>query len=138
MTLPHYLRFLKYQEECIPQHHFAPSPVTDTILEKNCTLEEFIIALLKVLVVSLTYKQWTTLNLEQNMEAFTKQCSFFQNSCSRSSLTKVLHLYLIPISAWVFSPVNLWHNFGTPFYKNTSGWLLLVFLNFKFIKWVGL
>ena len=29
-------------------------------------------------------------------------------------------------------PVNLLHIFRTPFYKNTSGWLLLTFLSHRF------
>ena len=50
MTLLHHLRNLKYQEECTPIPH-TPPPVTDTILEKKCTLEGSIIALLRVSVV---------------------------------------------------------------------------------------
>ena len=45
-----------------PQHQPTLSPVTDTILEKSCTFEGSVIALLRVSVVTLTDKQWTTLD----------------------------------------------------------------------------
>ena len=61
MTLPHYLRNLKYQEECTATHLISPS-VTDAMLGRSCTLEGFIIPLLRVSVLRLTNEQKTTLN----------------------------------------------------------------------------
>ena len=82
-----------------------------------------------------TYKQtMKNFKQEQNMEAFTKRCSF-----------KIAVPEAVPQRCCIFveftlchgcSPVNLWYNFGTLFYKNTSRRLLPVFLIFKFIKWI--
>ena len=63
MILPHYLRSLKYQEECTPNTPYPPlQHVKDTILQKSFTLEGFLIALLRVSVVRLTDKQRTISN----------------------------------------------------------------------------
>ena len=61
----------------MPGGVYPPAPsshpsVTDTILEKSFMLEGSIIALLWNSVLRFTDKQWTTLNEEQNMEAFIK------------------------------------------------------------------
>ena len=42
-----------------------------------------------------------------------------------------MQLYRNHTSTWVFSPVNLLYIFRTPFYKNTSGWLLLIRYDMK-------
>ena len=54
MTLPH---SVEIAGGVYPQHPPTPSPVTDTISEKSCTLEGSVITLLRVSVVTLTDKQ---------------------------------------------------------------------------------
>ena len=70
---------------------------------------------------------------------FTFHSLYFQShhteaALQRCSWEKVLLCNFIEITLWHgCSPVNLLRIFRTPFYKNTSGWLLLtIFLLCKF------
>ena len=110
-----------------PQDYPNPPTITNSISEKSCTLEGFIIVLLRVSVVRLTDKQWTALNLNQKMEAFTKQ--WFFKIAVPEAVSQRCYIFIEFTLRHGCSSVNFWHNFGTLFYKNTSGWLLPVFLN---------
>ena len=111
MTLPHYLKNLKYQEQCIPSTlHLSPCHGY--------------------------YNRQTMNNLKLRTEyGRIHYTVFFENSCSRSNPSEVLQCIFIELTRQHgCSPINLRRNFGTRFYKNISRGLLLLFLNFKYKK----
>ena len=134
ITLPHYLRNLKYQKDCAHSTSY-PSSCYGYYIRKNLYARRVHNSFTESVSCE-TCRQ--TMN---NFKLKTKYGSIYEavfpeNSCFRGSPAEVLQSIFIEFTLrnWC-SPANLWHNFGTRFlqeWENASG-----VSNFKFIKRVA-